>query len=1071
MKRYSIKFILLGIFVLLQCLAVGFIQVSSYVTSEKALLGNAKALMENITTFIVNESQSYLSPARDAARLTQRLAASQIVTSRNIRAMERYFLEQLALHPEFAGLYYGNRQGEFFYVMRNDAKIKGGFRTKVISRVNGTRQTQLIWRDAWRTELIRTTDPSDTYDPRVRPWFRMAERKGGTIWTDPYIFFTSRRPGLTTASPVYDHEGALRGVVGVDIEIHAISKFLADLHIGENGRAFILSPKGEVIAFPDEQAIVPRRQKTEGFKLVNITELNDPVARQAYQTAFSKRSLSVLEGQEFTNFKLDGKSYYAMFARFRNPQWPWLIGMYVPEDDVLGPIKRNRNLNLLLAALILLGTVGMGIAIANRIARSLVALRNEAKAVEAFDLDTEFDLDCPVREIQETADSFRTMKQGLGQYRDSNLTLNEGLRRQADELREKETRLRDTLTSLANHSDAIVVLDPGLRIRFMNPAAERLLELRASEADGIDFPHAVRKGRVTELELPGGDGSLIVEMHVADTTWDGQAALLVALRDVSEQRRAERQLKKGNEALAAMVERLNVRKEQLKSLSREADAACQAATTANRSKSDFLARMSHEIRTPVNTILGMAEMLGDAKLPKRFREHLTAMRSSCDLLMGIVNDILDFTRIEAGQISLESICYNLPQELAATHRLFAHSAALKGIDLHCEIAPDVPGQLVGDPVRFRQILANLVGNAVKFTRYGGVVLSVERMGQEQSAVVIGITVSDTGPGIPAEKLATVFDAFSQADPSMVRKHGGSGLGLSIVKSLVALMHGEIRAESDSESGSTFSLTIPFETPVMDLPNKTLAVSADDLASELPPATVLFAEDMAANRNLIELYLKDTPVSPVFAENGRDALDVFRKMSVDMVFMDIQMPQMDGFEATRRLRRLERRHNRPPVPVIALTAHVFKEHRDEAMEAGCTGFLGKPVRRQTLFETILEFCQPEEVSPLPTASPPRAPKTGDLVDDLLEEGLLELMPSFFTSAEQELETVRLAVDENRMDEADRILHGLKGASLSYGFNALSRLFENVRTRLRTNSDPTVSLRDIEDRLDDLRQRYL
>ncbi len=800
MKRYSIKFILLGILVLLQCLAVGFIQISSYVTSEKALMGNAKSLMENISTFIVNESQNYLSPARDASRLTQRLAASHIVTSRNSRAMERYFLEQLALHPEFAGLYYGSKEGEFLYVMRNEEKIKGGFRTKIITMDNGTRQTKLIWRDAWRSELIRTEDPSDTYDPRVRPWFLRAGEKGNTIWTDPYIFFTSRKPGLTTASPVIGQGGELLGVVGVDIEIAAISDFLEDLHIGQHGRAFILSLKGDVIAFPNLAAITPRRDPSDDFKLVNIAELDDAAARHAYQAAFEKRKMADLGGPEFTSFTLDGRDYYAMFTRFKSPQWPWIIGMYVPENDVLGPIKSNRNFNLVLAAFSLLCTAGIGIAIANRIARAMVALRNEAKAVEAFDLETEFDTACPVREIQETADSFRTMKKGLAQYRDSNLQLTEGLTRQTEELLEKETRLLDTLTSLANHSDAIVVLDPGLRIRFLNPAAERLLEMGAERADGREFPHAVRKGKVTELELPGDDGTLLVEMHVTDTTWDGHAALLVFLRDVTEQRKAERQLKKGNEALAAMVERLNVREEQLKSVGREADAACQAAQAANRSKSDFLARMSHEIRTPVNTILGMAEMLGDEKIPKRAHDYLVAMRSSCDLLMGIVNDILDFTRIEAGQITLESICYTLSQELAATQRLFAHSAKLKGIDLHCEIAPDVPGQVVGDPVRFRQIMANLVGNAVKFTERGGVLVSVERMGQEQSAVVLAFSVTDTGSGVPAEKLATIFDAFSQADPSMVRKHGGSGLGLSIVKSLTNLMHGEVRAESDPGSG-------------------------------------------------------------------------------------------------------------------------------------------------------------------------------------------------------------------------------------------------------------------------------
>ncbi|MFW5490315.1 MAG: ATP-binding protein [Desulfovibrio sp.] len=1071
MKRYSIKFILLGILVILQCLAVGFIQISSYVTSEKALLGNAHSLMENISTFIVSESQNYLSPARDASRLTQRLASSQIVTSHNSKAMERYFLEQLALHPEFAGLYYGSSSGEFLYVMRNDEKIKGGFRTKIITLVDGVRQTRLIWRDAWRTELMHTVDPNDTYDPRVRPWFQRAEKTAHTIWTAPYIFFTSRKPGLTTATPVFGQEGKLMGVVGVDIEIDAISDFLADLQIGEHGKAFILSQAGEVIAFPDISVIARKQADTDNFQLVNITRLDDPTARQAYKTAFGRRGIADLGGKEFTSFELDGKTYYAMFSRFNSPQWPWVIGMYVPEDDVLGPIKRNRNFNLTLATGILLVTMLIGIAMANRIAKAMVALRDEAKAVESYDLDTEFDIDCPVREIQETADSFRKMKLGLGRYRDNNQRLTQGLQHQTEELREKEIRLRDTLASLASHSDAIVVLDPRLRIRFMNPAAERLLEMRADKADGKDFPYAVHKGRVAELELPGDNGMLLVEMHVADTTWDGQDALLVFLRDVTEQRNAERQLKKGNEALAAMVDQLNVRKDQLKSVSREADAACKAAKSANRSKSAFLARMSHEIRTPVNTILGMSELLDDQDMPQNARKYLGAMRSSCDLLLGIVNDILDFTRIEAGQVVLESICYNLSHELEATRRLFEHSARVKGIDLYCEIAPDVPRQVVGDPVRFRQIMANLVGNAVKFTKTGGVVISVERMGQEQSAVVLTFRVSDTGLGVPAEKLATIFDAFSQADPSMVRKHGGSGLGLSIVKSLTSLMHGEITAQSDTHNGSTFSLTIPFETPVMGLPNKSLSSATDDYADRLPQATIIFAEDMAANRDLIELYLKETPVTPLFAENGREALDIFSKTNVDMVFMDIQMPEMDGFEATRRMRRLERKHGRSAVPIIALTAHVFKEHREEALEAGCSGFLGKPVRRQTLFETIAEYCRRDDTASVKKSAPLRGPESEVLTDELLEEELMDLMPSFFESVDRELAAVRVAMANAQKDETERILHGLKGASLSYGFNKLSHLFEVARARCRTGASLQTAFQEIESRLTDLKKRYL
>ncbi len=191
----------------------------------------------------------------------------------------------------------------------------------------------------------------------------------------------------------------------------------------------------------------------------------------------------------------------------------------------------------------------------------------------------------------------------------------------------------------------------------------------------------------------------------------------------------------------------------------------------------------------------------------------------------------------------------------------------------------------------------------------------------------------------------------------------------------------------------------------------------------------------------------------------------------MVFMDIQMPQMDGFEATRRMRRIERKRGRSAVPIIALTAHVFKEHRNEAMEAGCTGFLGKPVRRQTLFETILEYCRVEEPENPELPSHMRTPKSTELTDDLLEEELLELMPSFFKSADKEMENARLALSTGQKDEAERILHGLKGAALSYGFRKLSRLFEMARARCRAGGTPDASFREIQTRLEELKERYL
>ncbi len=571
--KLTVKTILVGGFLGLLLISITTILVSSYVSSEKVLQKHARDIMENITTLTIQQSQNYLEPAHDAVELTQRLANSKVVSSKDRKSLERYFSEQLALHSQIAGIYMGKPDGEFIYVMKNDSKVPGGLRTKLITTDKEGRTTELIWRDSSHKELYREQDTKDTYDPRERLWYKKAIESGKLIWTDPYIFFTSQKPGITAASPVFLKSGEIKGIVGVDIEIHDISIFLSKLKVGKSGRAFIMSKKGDVIAFPDSEKIKhPIHKGSAKFRLTKITELDDVLSRRAFESASDFSNTMELNEPLFSTFIENGNRYHVMFSPFTDTQWPWIIGIYLPEDDYLGPIKDNRLYNIFLALGIMSIASIIGIFIAGSISKPMKALQSEAMAIKGYDLDTTFDKKSIIKEVQKTSDAFAQMKAGLEKYRHTNESITDDLMQQAVELRENEIKLRATFTSLVNFADALIVLDTGYIIRFTNPAAEALLKAKASSLKGQKFPYPVTKGVKTELSIPAHhDNVFIVEMLTVDTEWEGQNALLVSLRDISERKWAEESLSKSNRQLKSMVTRLKRREEELTAIGKMAE--------------------------------------------------------------------------------------------------------------------------------------------------------------------------------------------------------------------------------------------------------------------------------------------------------------------------------------------------------------------------------------------------------------------------------------------------------------------------------------------------------------------
>jgi len=542
-------------------------------------------------------------------------------------------------------------------------------------------------------------------------------------------------------------------------------------------------------------------------------------------------------------------------------------------------------------------------------------------------------------------------------------------KRMEEALRESEQEKAAILGGLRHV--AVEYLDPSLRIIWVNEAVQKSLGLSMDELrgkycfeilQGLKKPcpgctalKAIETGHSQEGELVTPDGKTWISRGSPIKDSDGivKGVVHVAI-NITERKRTEQELQQTNQDLEIAIEQSNESAEQ--------------ARKANAAKSEFLANMSHEIRTPLNGVIGMTGLLLDMDLNTKQHEYAEIAHISGEMLLSLINDILDLSKIEVRKLELEILDFDLRSMLKDTTDLLAIGAREKGLSLVCLAEPSVPSLLRGDPGRLRQILVNLGGNAVKFTEKGEIAIRVSLESEDERNVTIRFSVSDTGIGIPANRQDILFSPFTQVDGSTTRRYGGTGLGLAISKQLAELMGGKIGLESEEGEGSTFWFTAVFEKQPAG------SGSADEKFAEIKgegaiersvaetiisendkrKIRILVAEDNPVNQKVAQAILRKMGFRADVVANGQEAINALQMIPYHLVLMDCQMPEMDGFEATRVIRLEGSRALNPRIPIIAMTASNMRGDRDKCIQAGMNDFIAKPVQKRELAEMLARW---------------------------------------------------------------------------------------------------------------------
>ncbi|PRY23210.1 hypothetical protein CLV78_105265 [Aliiruegeria haliotis] len=745
----------------LQFIAVMVVVFSSHITSERALLDHARGLLSDVGANITEHSKSFLGPARGAAELSARLAQSDVITSENPELLERLLFQQLQVAPQFAGLFLGSEDGDFIYVMRSEGPAP--FRSKIITVDNGTRMTDLIWRDDDFTVVEQRQDPDDPYDPRTRPWYEKARAELTTIWTAPYIFFSSQQPGITLASPVLDGGGGIRGVVGVDIEISEISDFLARQRIGKTGRALIIHENGDVIAHPNKEFL--KSEDADGtLRFASIGDFEDPIARAAF-LQLTAGSTEPVTREAVSQFSYEGESYVSVVKPVVSEKLPWTIAAYAPENDFTEVIKQNRMMNTWIALAVAIVTGVFGLALANYIHKPVRAFAVRSALISQGEIPPSEPLPATYRELERA---------------------NATLMQQIAARRETEIEYGRTF-ALSSRGMAQIEAGSGRLLR-VNEKFSEITGYSSDELGQMTFQDLVIRPDPSLSQLYGyvgvEDGEFRGEVPCrrkdGETIWTSVNAIMVhnqegaplhlvlTMDDITQYRLKEEQISELNKDLT--------------SLSR------------HNTMGQLAAGLAHELNQPLTAIAQNADTalltlkqlsLSDPEL----QEILTEIEEQSLRAGEIIRALRGFIRKDEGVRTM----FDLKELVEQTERLVIAEAHAADVTIETDLPPLPPVEAIR--IQVAQVLVNLLRNAIESLASNTEGERRVRVAATVAGDKVQVCVEDNGPGVdPNINLFTAFES-TKAD--------GMGIGLSICQTIVQTNGGELWHEPAPDGGARF----------------------------------------------------------------------------------------------------------------------------------------------------------------------------------------------------------------------------------------------------------------------------
>lgn len=747
----------------LQFLAVLVVVSSSYVTSEQALLRHARELLRDVGVNTIEHSKGFLNPAEGAAVLAARLAQNRVVASDDPVLLERLLFQQLQIAPQFAGVYYGGEDGSFVMVMR-DAKGPAPFRSKIITNAGPHRKVELIWRDDDYHILRREQHPDDPYDPRSRPWYMRARADLTTIWTDPYIFFSSQQPGITLAAPVLQDGGGLRGVVGVDIEISMISSFLARLNIGAHGRAMILHRNGDVIAHPDPSLI--KDLNADGtLHFVNIRDFDDAVARAAFAPLLRGGEMQV-SGETASGFRFGGESYVSTVMPMQSDTLPWTIAVYAPESDFTLVIEQNRATNIWIAAAVAVVSGLVGVALAHHIHKPVRAFAVRSALVAQGEIDPDAP---PPKTYRELAEANRALVQQIVARRMTEREYGQTFEmssRGMAQISPKDGRFLRVSARFCEITGRSAEALSAMRLDDLGGAP--LWAEGAAQSDGLAVNRVLRLDRPDGAEVWVRLNGILIRDHAGQPRH-----AVVTMDDMTETR---------------------LREAQIQRLSRDLSYLARGHTMGQ-----MAAGLAHELNQPLTAIAQNADaalvvMRKTAICPAPMAEILQEIEAQALRAGEIIRALRGFIRKDEDRHQV----FDLEELIGQTLRLLHAEITESGVRVETDLV-GLSGPVQGNRVQVAQVVLNLIRNAIEAmagTRDKDRRISIVA---RSAAGQVEVRVTDTGPGFSPN--ATPFTPFETSKPD------GMGLGLSICRTIVEAHGGRIWYAPGQPGGSCFHFTL------------------------------------------------------------------------------------------------------------------------------------------------------------------------------------------------------------------------------------------------------------------------